>query len=265
MGQTAAQGVLMYRHWKLALGIVVGLGATSLASAADLAVKAPPVAVPMYNWTGCYGGGNGGGGWDTLHTVRDQIDQPPPPTPAFLDMGTEHDSGYLGGVQAGCDFQTTRLVFGLQGMADWGRIDGSQNIATRPGFSEQNTLSGLFTVSGRVGYLWTPQFLTYGKLGFAWFNDTNKYFAGGALFESTRWTDPMITAGIGLEYMFAPNWSVFVEGNYYWAEADDAAHDYNSPGGVPLETINSRPRIATALVGVNYKFHWDNGPVVAKY
>ena len=255
----------MYRHLKLALGVVLGLGATGLASAADLAVKAPPVAAPLYNWTGCYVGGNGGGGWDTMHTVRDQIDTPPPPTPAFLDMGTEHDSGYLGGVQSGCDFQTTRLVFGLGGMADWGRINGSQNIATRPGFTEQNTLSGLFTVTGRVGYLWTPQFLTYAKLGFAWFNDTNKYFAGGVLFESTRWTDPMITAGIGFEYMFAPNWSVFVEGNYYWAEADDAAHDYNSPGGVPIETINSRPRIATGIVGVNYKFHWDNGPVVAKY
>ena len=35
--------------------------------------------------------------------------------------------------------------------------------------------------------------------------------------------------------------------------------------GVAVETINSRPRIATGLVGVNYKFHWDNGPVVARY
>jgi outer membrane immunogenic protein len=254
----------MYRHLKLALGVVLGLGTAGAASGADLPVKAPVAAAPLYNWTGCYIGANAGGGWDTLHTVRDQIDGLPP-TPAYLDMGTENDSGYLAGIQSGCDFQTTRLVFGLEGMADWGRISGNQNIASRPGFSEQNTLSGLFPVTGRIGFLWTPQFLTYGKLGFAWFNDTNKYFAGGVLFESTRWTDPMITAGIGFEYMFTPNWSVFVEGNYYWAEADDSAHDYVSPGGIPVETINSRPRIVTALVGVNYKFHWDNGPVVAKY
>jgi len=260
----AAQGVLMYRHLKVALGIVLGLGAAGVASAADLAVKAPVVAAPLYNWTGCYIGANGGGGWDSMHTLRDQIDGAPP-TPAFLDMGTEHDSGALGGIQAGCDFQTTRLVFGLEGIADWGRINGGQNIASRPGFSEQNTINGLFPVTGRVGYLWTPQLLTYGKVGFAWFNDLNKYFAGGVLFESTKWTDPMITAGIGVEYMFTPNWSVFLEGNYYWAEADDAAHDYISPTGVPLETINSRPRITTVLVGVNYKFHWDSGPVVAKY
>jgi hypothetical protein len=39
-----------------------------------------------------------------------------------------------------------------------------------------------------------------------------------------------------------------------------AAHDY-VPGG---EVINNRQRILSAMVGVNYKFHWD-GPVVAKY
>jgi outer membrane immunogenic protein len=255
----------MYRHLKLALGIVLGLGATSFASAADLAVKAPPLAaVPLYNWTGCYIGGNVGGGSADMRTVRDQIDGQPP-TPAYLDMGTEHDSGFIGGGQVGCDFQTTRLVFGVQVMGDWANIKGSQNIATRPGFSEQNKINGLFPVTGRVGYLVTPQFLVYGKVGFAWFDDRNSYYAGGVLFESTKWTDPMITAGLGFEYMFAPHWSVFVEGNYYWAEANDAAHDYVSPAGVPVETINSRPRIATGLVGVNYKFNWDNGPVVAKY
>ncbi|MBV8923804.1 MAG: porin family protein, partial [Bradyrhizobium sp.] len=59
-------------------------------------------------------------------------------------------------------------------------------------------------------------------------------------------------------------WSVFAEGNYIWTE-DDAAHDYVTPAGIPSETINNRQRIITALVGVNYKFHWDNGPLVAKY
>ncbi len=255
----------MYRHLKLALGIVLGLGAAGVASAADLPVKAPRVVAPLYNWSGCYIGVNAGGGWDNLRTVRDQVDTLPTPTPAFLDMGTEHDSGFLGGGQVGCDFQTTNLVFGVELQGDWGNINGNQNILSRPGFSEQNRINGLIPVTGRVGYLWTPQFLTYGKVGFAWFNDRNQYFTGGTLFESARWTDPMITAGIGFEYMFAPNWSVFAEASYYWAEADDAAHDYLSPAGVPLETINSRPRIATGLVGVNYKFHWDNGPVVAKY
>src|SRR5258708_40239357 len=55
-GRTAAQGDCMRRHVKklvFAAGILFGLGATGVASAADMAVKARPrVAPPTYNWTG---------------------------------------------------------------------------------------------------------------------------------------------------------------------------------------------------------------------
>jgi outer membrane immunogenic protein len=248
--------------WLFAAGVLLGL--TSAASAADVAIKAPPVVAPLYNWSGCYIGANVGGGWSQVSTFRNQIDTNPP-TPAFLDYGGEDASGFLGGAQVGCDFQSTNLVFGLQGAFDWGDVKGSHNIVALPGFSEANSLRNLFPITGRVGYLWTPQLLGYLKLGFAWVNNKNQVFApGGALFESTKFTDPLITAGIGAEYMFAPNWSVFAEANYYWSETDDQAHDYVTPAGIPNEVINNRQRIVTGLVGVNYKFHWDNG-AVAKY
>ncbi len=57
----------MRRHlgWALASVISVGLSGLSGAMAADMAVKARPVAPPVmiYNWSGCYIGGNIGGGW----------------------------------------------------------------------------------------------------------------------------------------------------------------------------------------------------------
>src|SRR5258708_39067675 len=56
-GRTAAQGDCMRRHVKklvFAAGILFGLGATGVASAADMAVKAPPhPAPPPYNWERC--------------------------------------------------------------------------------------------------------------------------------------------------------------------------------------------------------------------
>jgi outer membrane immunogenic protein len=263
----------MYRHLKLTLGIVLGLGAASVASAADMAVKARPMLAPNpYYWTGCYIGGNAGGGWSRMHTVREQIDTVPP-TPAFFDYGTETDSGFLGGGQFGCDFQTTNFVFGVDLKADFGDVHGSHNtILGLPGFSEANKLQQVYLLTGRVGYLWTPQLLGYLRVGAAFLQNKNSVFMpGGALFETARFTDPGITAGIGFEYMFAPSWSVFAEANFIWSEADDAAHDFRpSPAaalaGNPGEVINDRQRTITALVGVNYKFHWDNGPpVVAKY
>lgn len=250
--------------WVSAVGVVLGVGAAGGASAADLPIKAAPAPALMYNWTGCYIGANAGGAWDQMRTIRTQIDGFPP-TPAFLDYGTEDGSGFLGGGQIGCDFQTTNLVFGLQGAFDWGSVNSSHNIAALPGFTEKNTLRGVFPVTGRVGYLWTPQFLGYLKLGFAWVDNRNTIYQNGAPFETTNFTDPLITAGIGFEYMFTNNWSVFAEANYYWSEADDQAHDWRNGAGIPLENLTERQRIITALVGVNYKFHWDNGPVVAKY
>jgi hypothetical protein len=50
------------------LPTISAIACTQLASAADLAVKAPAVApanapLPVYNWTGFYVGGNAGGAW----------------------------------------------------------------------------------------------------------------------------------------------------------------------------------------------------------
>lgn len=258
-------GAWMRRYMKsfLAAVALLGLGANTAASAADLAVKAPRVApVPLYNWSGCYIGGNVGGAGSRMDTTRVFID---PAIPAFLDYGRENDSGFIGGGQVGCDFQTTNWVFGVQAEFDFGSVKGSHNILNLPGFTEKNNLQQIYTVAGRIGYLWTPQVLTYAKVGVAYFQNKNQlFFPGGALFESSKFTDPGILAGGGIEWMFAPNWSVFAEGNYIWT-SDDAAHDYATPAGLANEVINNRQRIVMGLVGVNYKFHWDNGPVVAKY
>jgi outer membrane immunogenic protein len=255
----------MRRHMKLIVAAVamLGIGVNGVASAADLPVKAPRPVVPLYNWTGCYLGGNVGGGWSKMDTTRVQIDNPL--TTVQDNFGSENnDSGFIGGGQVGCDFQTTNLVFGIEGQFDFGSVKGTHNIPALPGFTESNNMKELYLATGRIGYLWTPQLLGYVKVGAAYMVNKNSIFAAGGLNSSAQFRDPGITAGIGFEYMFAPNWSVFGEANYVWTEDDSAAHDYYSPAGTPVQVINDRQRIIAAMVGVNYKFHWD-GPVVAKY
>jgi outer membrane immunogenic protein len=257
----------MNRHLKLAFaaGILVGLGATGVASAADMAVKARPVVAPVvYPWTGCYIGGNVGGAWskmDTTQVGQDGIG------PTFANYGRENDSGFVGGGQAGCDFQTSNLVFGVGASFDFGNVNGKHAIPDIPGFTETNSLKAIYTATGRIGYLWTPTLLGYGKGGMAWVTNRNSVFLpSGALFESSgSFTMPGMDVGVGLEWMFAPNWSVFAEYNYIFFEDDHAQHFTTTPGqAITGETILTRQRVQTALVGVNYKFHWDS-PVVAKY
>ena len=255
----------MNLHVKLAVaaGILAGLGATGAASAADMALKARPVAAPLlYNWTGCYIGGNVGGGWSRMDTTRLQTDLV---SPAVANYGRENDSGFIGGAQVGCDFQTGNLVLGVQGMFDFGNINGRHALTDFPTFTETKSLKSIITGTGRFGYLLQPAFLVYGKVGVAWLRDRNKVFQpNGALAESSSFTVPGMTVGIGGEWMFAPNWSVFAEYNYIWFYQDDLAQHFNPSPGFVGEVLNVRQRAQTALVGVNYKFHWD-GPVVAKY
>lgn len=253
----------MYGHLKLALaGILIGLSAGA-AAAADMPLKAPVAAAPLYSWTGCYIGGNAGGAWTRMDTTRfsqDTIGQ------SFANYGRENDSGFIGGGQIGCDFQTTNLVFGVQASADFGNINGHHALVDFPTMSETNSLKAIYTTTGRIGYLWTPSFLGYVKTGMSWLQNKNQVLqANGALFESASFTLPGMIAGIGFEWMFTRNWSVFAEYNYMWIEDTSGQHFTSAPGVFPPgEVLNMKQTAQTALVGVNYKFHWD-GPVVAKY
>jgi outer membrane immunogenic protein len=246
-----------------AAGVLFGLGVVSVASAADMAVKAPPMVAPiLYNWQGCYIGGNVGGGWDKFDTVRVQDDVV---GPNYANYGREKDSAFIGGGQAGCDFMAGKdLVFGVQGMGDFGSLSGRHALTDFPTFSETNKLDSIITATGRIGYLFTPTFLGYGKVGVAFLHSKNAVFTpANALIESASFWQPGITAGVGGEWMFAPHWSVFAEWNYIWTEDDFSQHFNPAPGFIG-ETITVRPRVQTVNVGVNYKFNWD-GPVVAKY
>src|SRR5439155_5828618 len=71
--------------------------------------------------------------------------------------------------------------------------------------------------------------------------------------------------GGGLEWMFAPGWSVFGQYNYMDFGRKDILFTA-APGTVGLPSINStRLTMQPALVGANHKFNFGGGPVVAKY
>jgi outer membrane immunogenic protein len=247
----------------VAAGILLEVGATNIASAADMAVKARPVVAPvLYNWQGCYIGGNVGGGWSRMDTNLVFTD---PAIPANANFGRETDSSFIGGGQVGCDFMAGKdLVFGIKGSFDFGDVKGQHTVPDIAGLVETNNMNTIATAEGRIGYLWTPQFLGYVQGGMAWMHDRNQILTtGGALTETSTFWLPGMTVGVGGEYMFTPNWSVFAEWNYMWIE-DTSGQHFNATPGFTGEVLQVKQIAQTVLVGVNYKFHWDS-PIAAKY
>ena len=111
---------------KLAIGIaaIAALIGTP-GFAADMAVKARPMPptppVPVYSWTGCYIGGNLGGGWADKSFVEGAGS-----VAVGLSDGGHTASGWLGGGQAGCDYQFAgNWVIGVKGMWDAANLTGS--------------------------------------------------------------------------------------------------------------------------------------------
>jgi outer membrane immunogenic protein len=101
------------------------LAASGSAFAADIAVKAPPLApAPVYSWTGWYVGGNLGASFG--HATTDFNGAPITFTaPGLLDTftgagfalsDTQYPSGFIGGGQIGYNWQYSPLiVVGLEG------------------------------------------------------------------------------------------------------------------------------------------------------
>ena len=220
------------------------------ASAADLSVKQPvyraPPPVYVFSWTGCYVGGNVGGVWirkdETLTTAFG-------PALAGTNFGSHDADSFLGGVQAGCNYQVGGWVFGIQGDYDWTDASGSHVNSFFPTWTDSSKTKSLASVTGRVGYAW-DRLLGYVKGGGAWERDDYTITApfGIATASETRggWT-----VGVGLEYAFT-NWLTgFVEYDYYGFGTRTNA--FVTPAGTPF-SIDIKENKNVVKVGLNWKF-----------
>jgi outer membrane immunogenic protein len=236
------------------LGAVTALvlGPTA-AAAADLPVKAAPVPIAIYDWTGFYIGVSGGGSFgQSTH-----IDQA---TGLGDTIGYNVKGGLVGGT-LGYNWQVSRLVFGFEGDASWVGQYGSNiddGLAGNPAFTSFTKETWVATARGRLGYA-VNNLLFYGTGGYAaagveaGVKDSNT----GALLASATSTRSGWTAGGGLEWGFAPNWSAKFE--WLYMKFDSAAFNTLAAEG-PRSSVPFDDNIVRA--GINYRF---GGPVVARY
>jgi outer membrane immunogenic protein len=236
---------------KLLLGAAACIVFAAPAFAADLPArtytKAPVYKAPeaIYNWTGFYIGGHIGGAFGGNNSLGGSNGQ------------------FLGGIQGGADYQfATNWVIGAEAQYSW-LAGGSGTGTTFPlGTTVTGNTNELGSVTGRLGYTWGPALL-YAKGGYAWRDGVGvgaSNAAGAPVAFATDGTHrDGYTVGGGLEYMFAPNWSVKGEYMYY---------NFGSTTftGGPAEIIGAKFREDehTFKLGVNYRFGWG-GPVAARY
>jgi outer membrane immunogenic protein len=238
---------------------------------------------PIYNWTGFYIGGNIGGGWNRDTGAAGCIDPAGVRNGTFCQVvpaGTIDSSGVIGGVQIGYNWQVApSWLFGLEADIQGADIKGSTTVngpfAFAGGglalpaaqFTASEKLDWLGTVRGRVGatvgsaLLYATGGLAYGHAQLA----TNLASAFLTFPASASVTKVGWTVGAGVEWGFAGNWSVKVEGLYYDLGTTSVAAGPTVGGAGVLGFVRTKDfdlHGAIGRVGLNYHF---GGPIVAKY
>ena len=227
----------------------------SPALAADLPRKAPPPLPPppVYTWTGCYIGVNAG--WADVETriaVAGVVD----------GTGSRSANGGAFGGQIGCDYQfASSWVFGVQALFDGTNIERERVSVLFPTATFRAEVDGFATITGRLGYAVSPAFLIYGKFGWGAYKTSLTAFTTltGVELGSVSRTYSGLDLGLGGEWRFSPNWSLWVEWDRIFPKDKTLFFPALGVGGT---TAIVRRDLDKVLVGVNYRFGGLGGPVV---
>ena len=236
---------------------------TAVAGAADLPVRpAPPLPppVPVLNWTGFYIGVNLGGAWAQNNWTD---------TVLLTNFNNSHNTAFLAGGQIGANYQIGNFVIGGEWDADWASTHTGNgvvipNVGTIAITDNNRWIS---TLAARFGYAF-DNLLFYGKAGGGWvgnnglsvtnfatsvnlgcttltgFSNCNNNTTGGWL------------VGAGLEWAFAPHWSLKFEYDYLGLGNRTFTVPLTAPL-LPGDTFTSTNRnVQMVKIGVNYLWNW---------
>ena len=230
------------------------------ANAADMGypVKAPPQSVVAERWSGPYIGVNAGAAWNRARFFDQGLDGfvgVPFAFPAG-EFWSPNEAGFTGGGQIGYNWQAGSFVYGLEADLNWANSKTSALFLATPNAGDvtaSTKLDWFSTVRGRLGVTFSPVLLyVTGGLAIGHFSDSWGQTAAPTIFASDTvrlgWT-----VGAGLEYMFAQNWTVKVEGLY----ADFGATDIvGFPPGTPGFGYRSRFEHTTTVVRAGLNWKW---------
>lgn len=262
------------RRLLVSCAIVVIFG--GVASAADMAVKAPPVPVQTDDWSGWFVGANAGYSWgqtNVKYTVGPNpasFGDPPFGNGGQLSAGLS-SAAAVGGGQFAYNFEMQQWVFGIVADFDYRNGSGQQTtllnklgggLGDRVAFSTQQNWIG--TVRGRVGYAPTNTWLLYVSGGLAYGRVSHSVMQGDAVNPTTLVANTLSdsgtrvggAAGAGVEYALNRLWSIGVEYLFVDLGTDTltAAPVVIQARQFPSTTAAFRDQSNIVRFNVNYKF-----------
>ena len=252
------------------------------AFAADMAVKAPPVAAAVpFSWTGFYIGGNVGGvsersSLNTALTIAPNGAFNPAFDPRDLAAINAAGSpvstitGVTGGVQAGYNWQQGMFVFGVEADIDAFSIRTSTTVnapytftapAVRYTISTSSSTDWLFTGRGRLGFTPVANLLLYATGGVAVTNiGVSSSFADNFVppdlgASNSKTTKAGWTVGGGGEWAINRNWSLKAEYLYMDFGTTSTTMIVSATGFTPVPVFtNDRMTAQLGRIGFNYRF-----------
>jgi outer membrane immunogenic protein len=244
-----------------------------IARAADLPAKAAPAsAAPPYQWSGCYAGLNGGGGaigtnFNTTVGPGTYLAAADAAEVTNDGTGSHDNTSFVGGGQAGCNWQSGTLVAGVE--ADFDYFRGKSSF-----YNSTDTLpvAGVPFVIGQettTNYLATlrPRFGVAADRNFA-------YLTGGVAFTTVSYTETYVdgnappgvgsataskfvagwTAGAGWEYAMTDHWLFRAEYLFAGFPKTSATGVIAVPGASNPLHGSSDLTLQVARAGVEFKF-----------
>jgi outer membrane immunogenic protein len=240
---------------KILLASVAAVAFCAPAFAADMPVKAPPMAAPIFNWTGFYVGATAGYAWGGDSELTS-------PNAGLSGPAVKTGGGIFGG-ELGYNWQAGNIVYGLETDLQNGP-NGTDPVGTHGGAANCGTgvcrvdTSYYGTVRGRLGVA-NNQWLLYGTGGWAYGH--TKAGIDNSVSEASGDVNGWV-AGAGVEYAFSPTMSMKFE---YQHVDFGRVHAGLAPGS--FNPFFADPvKFDLIRIGLNWKFgNWGKSPVVAKY
>jgi outer membrane immunogenic protein len=255
----------MTNRWLKGVAIVALMAVgTVAAQAADLPTRkeapAPVFVPPPFTWTGFYIGLNAGGLWPSGSRSATIFDPAAGTDGGFLNaefpggLGSQ-SVGFIGGGQAGYNWQTGAFVLGVETDFDGTTVSKSFNNVGVPfagagvpailagdflSVNGKASLSWLGTTRARVGFVATPdnRLMIYatggvayggGSANFSVFDSTTgSFFTGNPSSTRVGWT-----IGGGVEYAVTNN--ITIKGEYLYADLGKS--DFTTVGNAAAATF----------------------------